>query len=181
MKPIILASAAALAMLASPAFAATQGTPGPTSTGTVTINATITPEVNITNLDDFTFDATFLQTKLNTGSSASKSDQVCVWSNNVDGSYFVTATGDGAANAFTITNGTDSIPYNVAFADIPGTGNAVVTSGVKSSQLISNATAPDCGGGTNALLVIAIENAAIAQMNSGTTYTGVLTLLVSPS
>jgi hypothetical protein len=181
-KPIILASAAALAALASPAFAATQGTPGPTSTGTVTINATITPEVNITNLNDFTFDATFLQTRLNTGAPAAKTDLVCVWSNNVDGSYFITATGDGAGNAFTITNGTDAVAYNVDFTPLAqgGPGGAL-TSGTKSVQLTSPATAPDCGGGTTALLAIVIANPVIAQMKSGTTYTGVLTLLVSPT
>ncbi len=180
MKPIILASAAALAMLASPAFAATQGTPGPTSTGAVTINATITPEVNITNLDDFTFDATTLRTALNTGADSNKTDAVCVWSNNVDGSYFITATGDGASNAFTLNDGTRTLAYTVAWTGTSGSATAL-TAGIKSAQFTSNATAPDCGGATTATLGIGIANAGIAAMEASTTYTGVLTLLVSPS
>jgi hypothetical protein len=179
-KPIILATAAALAALASPAFAATQGTPGPTSTGTVTINATITPEVNITNLDDFTFDATSLQTALNTGADSNKTDAVCVWSNNVDGSYFITATGDGASNAFTLNDGTRTRAYTVAWTGTSGSATAL-TAGTKSAQFTSNATAPDCGGATTATLGIGIANAGIAAMEASTTYSGVLTLLVSPS
>jgi hypothetical protein len=179
-KPIILASAAALAALTSPAFAATQGTPGPTSTGTVTINATITPEVNITNLNDFTFDATTLRTALNTRANAVKFDPICVWSNNVDGSYFVTATGDGAGSALTLNDGTRTVPYLVLFTDSANV-NLTLPAGTKSSRLTSNATAPDCGGGTSATLGIVIESTAIATMEATTTYTGVLTLLVSPS
>jgi hypothetical protein len=180
MKPISLASAAVLAVLASPAFAATQGTPGPTSTGTVTINATITAEVNITNLDDFTFDATTLRTALNTGAASSKTDAVCVWSNNVDGGYFITATGNGASNAFTLNDGTRTLAYTVNWTGTAGSA-AALTAGTKSAKFTSNATAPDCGGATTATLGIGIANAAIAGMEATTTYTGVLTLLVSPS
>jgi hypothetical protein len=180
MKPNILASAAALAMLASPTFAATQGTPGPTSTGTVTINASITPEVNITNLDDITFDATSLRTALNTGGDANERDSVCVWSNNVDGSYFITATGDGAGNAFTLNDGTRTLGYGVNWVDSK-TKAATLLAGTKSPVFTSSATDPDCGGGTNSELQVFIFNVTIATMEATTTYTGVLTLLVSPS
>jgi len=162
------------------AFAATQGTPGPTSTGTVTINATITAEVNITNLNDFTFDATTLRTALNTGAASSKTDAVCVWSNNVDGGYFITATGNGASNAFTLNDGTRTLPYTVNWTGTSGSATAL-TAGTKSAKFTSNATAPDCGGATTATLGIGIANAAIATMEATTTYTGVLTLLVSPT
>jgi hypothetical protein len=180
MKSHLLPMTVSLACLASPTFAATQGTPGPTSTGTVTINATITPEVNITNLDDFTFTATELQTALNTGAAAQKVDPVCVWSNNVDGSYFITATGDGPGGALSITNGTASINYRVSWRPQAGTA-ALLLSGTKSPQFRSSATAPDCGGGTTANLAIFIGRSTIGLMQAGTTYTGVLTLLVSPS
>ena len=163
----------------SPAMAATQGTPGPTSTGTITINATITPEVNITNLDDITFDATQLRTALNTGATAIGFDNVCVWSNNPDRSYFITATGDGAGGVFTLNDGNRILPYSVGWATVGG--ETILTAGQKSTGFISNATVPDCGGSSSAAINIRITNADIAAMEATTTYTGVLTLLVSPS
>jgi hypothetical protein len=180
MKPFLFAAAGSLACMAAPALASTQGTPGQTSTGTVTINASITPEVNISNLDDFTFTATELQTALNTGRGAPKIDAICVWSNNVDGSYFITATGDGAGNAFTITNGTDTADYALSWIADGQTGRVLV-SGTKSQRFTSAATVPDCGGGTTARLLLTIPQLTVQALRSGTTYTGVLTLLVSPT
>jgi hypothetical protein len=174
---------AVLALSASQsAMAATQGTPGPTSAGTVTINATITPEVNITDLNDFTFTATALRTALNTGADATQFDGVCVWSNNPGGSYFITATGNGSGNAFRLTDGTRTLTYTVQWADNSvGTNMTALTSGVKSSAFSSPAGAPDCSGSPRQSLRITIANAAIAGMEASTTYTGVLTLLVSPN
>ncbi|OBV10582.1 hypothetical protein [Erythrobacter dokdonensis] len=180
MKMKLLAAATAVAGLSAPAFAATQGTPGPTSTGTVTINATITPEVAISDLDDLTFTATQLQTALNTGANAQQADDVCVWSNNVDGSYYLTATGDGAGNAFTLTDGTRTLAYSLGWR-FGGGAVQSLTSGTKSPRLTTTATAPDCGGSTTASLLVILRNADIAAMEATTTYTGVLTLLVSPT
>lgn len=181
MKTKLLATIAALAGFSAPAMAATQGTPGPTSTGTVTINASITPEVNITNLDDITFPATSLITTINAGFASNvRDDAVCVWSNNPDGSYFITATGQGAGGTFTLTNGTDTINYGVQFGLSVAT-RTDLTAGVKSAAFRSNATQPDCGGGTTANLAISLSRAEIASMDASTTYTGVLTLLVSPT
>jgi hypothetical protein len=55
-----------------------------------------------------------------------------------------------------------------------------ITSGTKSRQFVSNASAPVCVN-DNALLIVTIPNAGIAAMEATTTYTGVLTLLVSPT
>ena len=181
MKMKILATAAALACLSAPAFAATQGTPGPTSTGTVTINASITPEVNITSLDDITFTATVMRTALNTGADATGGDAFCVWSNNPDGSYFITATGNGASNAFSLTDGTRTLPYSVIVNTAAQPSGPTLSPGVKSPKFTSPATVPDCAGATTANLLIRITNANIATMEATTTYTGVLTLLVSPT
>jgi hypothetical protein len=180
---LVKSALAILALSASQvAVAATQGTPGPTSTGTVTINATITPEVNITNLNDFTFTATELRTALNTGTEASQFDRVCVWSNNPDRSYFIIATGSGASNVFSLTDGTRTLAYSVQWADNnSGVNMTALTSGAKSSAFSSPAGTPDCGGSPRQSLRITIANAAIAAMEASTAYTGVLTLLVSPT
>ncbi len=169
-------------LFGSPAMAATQGTPGPTSTGTITINATITPEVNITLLDDITFDATTLRTALNTGADATKFDAVCAWSNNPDRSFFITATGDGAGNTFSLNDGTESLAYTVGFAtNTAGVSPTALTPGARSPQFTTPAIAPDCAGSPRQSIVVTIANADIAAMEATTTYTGVLTLLVSPT
>ena len=182
MRPLRLLAALATCAIAAPAMASTQGTPGPTSTGTVTINASITPEVNISNLDDFTFDATTLATALNTGRPAALRDDICLWSNNPDRSLFITATGDGAGGAFTLTDGTRTLPYSVQMFIVPN--NIRITAGTKTSALFPPNAGVDCSGfaaGTNASLAIILLNADIAVMEATTTYTGVLTLLVSPT
>ena len=173
--------AVSIAAMASPAFAATQGTPGPTSTGTVTINASITPEVAISDLDDFTFTATELTTALNTSRPAAKSDQICVWSNNVDRSFYVTATGDGAGGAFTLTDGTRTLPYTAQLAT--SSQRATLAAGTKGGFFTADADRPDCSDlpALTTRLFIILLPADIAAMESTTTYTGVLTLLVTPS
>lgn len=180
-KQRLLLAMALAAVVSSPGLAATQGTPGPTSTGTVTINASITPEVNITSLDDITFSATLMRGALATGADVTGGDQFCIWSNNPDGSYFITATGNGAGNAFSLTDGTRTLPYSVAVTTAAQPAGANLTTGVKSGRLTSPATVPDCAGATTANLLIRITNANIATMEATTTYTGVLTLLVSPT
>ncbi len=165
--------------LGSTAYAATQGTPGPTSTGTVTINASITSEVNITDLDDITFDATLLSTQLAIGAGATQSDDVCVWSNLPSGGYFITASGDGAANAFALNDGARTLAYNLDWSDNISTTS--LSTNTKSSQFISTATQTDCGGATTASFVVTIANSEIAAMEASSNYTGVLTLLVTPN
>ncbi len=169
-------------MLGTTAHAATQGTPGPTSTGTVTINASVTSEVNITDLDDITFDATFLATQLAIGAGATMGDQVCVSSNLPSGGYFITASGDGPANAFALNDGARTLSYRLYWGDDGSTpSNKLLTANTKSVQFTTTATQSDCGGGTTASFVVTIENSEIAAMEASTTYTGVLTLLVTPN
>lgn len=175
----LLFGAAAL-LAATPVLAATDGTPGPTSTGTVTINASITPEVAISDLDDFTFTATQLQTALNTGAASAITDDICLWTNNVDDRLFVTATGDGAGGAFTLTDGTRTLPYTVRMSTTTGITRVLAT-GTKSDSFPITNNGPTCGGATNGGLSIILLNADIAAMEATTTYTGVLTLLVTPS
>ena len=177
-----LSTAAALLIYSASAHAATQGTPGPTSTGTITINASITPEVNISGLNDITFDATRLITALNTQADATVSDQICVWSNLPDGSFYITATGDGAANSFRLNDGTRTIEYYPFISDSVGKSEAL-NAGIKSSQFTGLADFPDCSGlgFGDVTLDIVLLAADIATMEATTTYTGVLTLLVSPS
>ncbi|OBV10581.1 hypothetical protein [Erythrobacter dokdonensis] len=182
MRNFKLLMALAACAVAAPAIASTQGTPGPTSTGTVTINASITPEVNISNLDDFTFTATQLATAVNTGRPAGLTDDICLWTNNVDNTLFVTATGDGAGGAFTLTDGSRTLPYSVTLRVIAS--QFQLTPGTKTRPIVISNAGVDCSAfrnGTNASLAIILQRDDIAAMEATTTYTGVLTLLVSPT
>ncbi len=164
-------------------YAATQGTAGTTSTGTVTINASVAARVNLTNLADVTFADADLGPIANTASQATKAQNVCVWSNNSDKSYYITASGSGTANAFTLANSTNPVvPYEVYWSASSGqTTGTQLTTATKSAKLISTATAPACGGGTTASLIVGIIGTDVTPMLAATTYTGTLTLLVAPN
>ena len=177
--PILVGAAFA----ASAAQAATQGTAGVTSTGSVTITASISPRVDITNLSDVTFTDADLGPVLNTANQATKASNVCVWSNNADKSYYITASGSGASSAFTLANSTNPvIPYQVYWSATSGqTTGTQLTAAAKSAKLTSTATLPTCGGGTSASLVVGIQGTDANTMLASTSYTGTLTLLVAPS
>ena len=175
------AKLASILLIASavPSHASTQGTLGPTSTGTITINASITPEVQITALQDITFTSTYLRSTLSQGANALQRTAMCVWSNNPDKSYYITATGSGSGGAFTLFDGTRNLNYGVQVTD--GSNSSNLTSGTKSAKLVTSAAVPNCGGGSSGQVLVTLSNSDLATMEATTTYTGVLTLLVSPT
>jgi hypothetical protein len=179
----LLTAGAAFAVAFQATDAATQGVAGTTSTGTVTINASVAARVDITNLSDVTFADADIGPVINTASQATKAENVCVWSNNSDKSYYITASGSGAASAFTLANAANPvIPYEVYWNVTTGqvTGTQLLT-GVKSAKLTGTATAPTCGGGTTASLIVGIQGTDANSMLANTAYTGTLTLLLAPN
>ena len=158
---------------ASAAYAATQGTLGATSTGTADITVTISEQYRISSLQDYTFG-----TYAGTGDLTSN-DDVCVYHNG-DGLYTVTATGSGAANAFTVTNGSNTIAYGVAFNDQTGVvGQTALTTGnASATQSGANVTSSDCSsGGLSANLEVELLEAALQAAPAGA-YTGTVTVVV---
>ena len=97
------------AALASGAFAATDGVPGFSSTGTLYISISVDDEVRISNLGDIVL-GTFA------GADASGTSAACIYRNTA-AAYQITATGNGTANAFTLTDGTNVVDYSVTYAD----------------------------------------------------------------
>src|SRR5689334_1477427 len=93
------AAAGASIALASAAHAATQGTLGSTSTGSITINASVPNRIQLTGLSDVSF------TNQDPAVAGANAQNLCVWSNSATRGYYVTATGSGAASAFTLANG----------------------------------------------------------------------------
>ena len=174
----ISSAAVVIAALASvPAMAATQGTLGATSTGTVAISASVPNRARITGLSDVAF------TNQDPNTVASNAQNVCVWSNTATKGYTVTASGSGTSSAFTLANGLLTVPYSVAWNAASGatTGTALAT-GTASAGLVSTATQQICSAGpaTTSSLVVGITTADLGGMQAATSYTGTLTLVVTP-
>jgi len=171
---------AALLLLstAGTAQASTQGTLGATSTGSVTINASVPARVRISGLSDV--DLTNVDPSVN----AAVAQDVCVFSNTVTRGYQVTATGSGAANAFTLANGAlPEVPYTVEWASSSGqaSGTPLATGSALTGQT-SAATNNNCASGpaASASLIVRVGSTDLQAMPAATTFTGTLTLVVAP-
>lgn len=173
----LAASLASAALMGTAAQAATQGTLGATSTGTVAISASVPNRARITGLTDVAF------TSQDPNTAASSAQNVCVWSNTATKGYTVTATGSGAANAFTLANGSLTVPYSVQWSATSGqTSGTALATGTASAGLVSTATQQICSSGpsTSASLIVGIGTADLGGMQAATSYTGTLTLVVTP-
>ncbi len=169
-KKIAVASTAA-ALFAGSAFAASPGTLGFTSTGSVDINAVIPGLIKISNLDDIN-----LGTWSGSGDMTGN-DENCVWS--TTRGYNLTATGSGAADAFTIADAeNNTIAYAVAWDDVD-TADQAVTSGVNLAGQATDALTTNCLGGDTANVTVTIAEADAAAAKAGS-YSGTLTLVVAP-
>lgn len=170
--------AMSIAAMASPAHAATQGTLGATSTGTVNISASVPARAQITGLSDVAF------TGQNPASAASNAQDVCVWTNTASKQYRVTATGDGTASAFTVGSGALApVPYSVQWSGSVGqaSGTALTTTAISTVIFGSTAANPTCTtGGETASLIVGIASSDLMTMQAAATYAGVLTLLITP-
>lgn len=164
---------------AGTAQAATDGSLGTTSTGTVTINASIASRVQISKLSDVTFNT------VDPSNAVFNAQSVCVWSNTAGRKYNITASGNGTSNAFTLSGGValGTVPYSVEWNQASGqnSGTALSPAAALAGQA-SAATSPTCASGvaTSASLIVRMSAATLQTMQSGATYSGVLTLVVAP-
>ncbi|MGH6707309.1 MAG: hypothetical protein ACREB1_10925, partial [Sphingomicrobium sp.] len=169
----LFAGAFAAFLLAEPAAASTQGSFGATSTGSVTINASVPGRVRISGLSDVTF------ANADPSVTASNAQNVCVWSNTSTRGYTITATGSGAANAFTLASGAlPVVPYTVEWAQTSGQASgAGLAAGTALTGQTSGAINSDCSAGpsSSASLVVSVASAALQGMTAGVTYNGTLT------
>lgn len=174
----LLAGITGSLLLAAPAAASTQGSFGATSTGSLTINASVPGRVRISGLSDVTF------TNADPSVNATDAQNVCVWSNTSTRGYNITATGSGTAGAFTLASGAlPVVPYTVQWASSSGqTSGTSLTAATALTGQTSTATNSDCSAGpsASASLVVSIGSATLQGMDAGVTYNGTLTLLVAP-
>ncbi|MES2661943.1 MAG: hypothetical protein V4629_01440 [Pseudomonadota bacterium] len=175
--------ACCLLLVVNNAYAATQGTLGATSTGTATISVTKSVQAQISDLQDMTL------ANWGVGDGAvSLSSNVCVYSST--GNYKVTASGSGAASAFTLSNGSTNIAYSVTWnaggaGNLSNTGTALTTSVQSTGYTTATTASANCSGGgasnDTARVIVGITSGNMdAAVSSATAYTGTLTLLVSP-
>lgn len=180
--PIRLCTAGLLGATAlgfsGPALAATQGSLGSTSTGSVTITATVPNRAQLTALSDISF------TNADPSTNATNSQNVCAWSNTATKGYSITATGSGSGGAFTLASGAlTPIPYSVQWNQSSGQSSGTsLTAATALGSLLSTATKPTCSSGpsTTASLIVTIAASDLQDMVAATSYTGTLTLLLTP-
>lgn len=173
-----MAAIAGSLLLAAPADAATQGSFGSTSTGSLTINASVPGRVRISGLTDVSF------SNVDPSVNATNAQNVCVWSNTSTKGYNITATGSGAGGAFTLASGAlPVVPYTVEWASSSGqtSGTSLTTATTLTGQT-STATNSDCSAGpsASASLVVSMGAGTLQTMSAGVTYNGTLTLVVAP-
>jgi hypothetical protein len=173
----VSAACIAALLVQGTASAATQGSLGSTSTGSISIGASVPNRVQLTGLTDVSF------LNQDPASAATNAQNVCVWSNTTTRGYNVTATGSGAGSAFTLANGALTVPYSVEWSGSSGQGSGTaLTAGAALTGLTSTATNATCsaGPGSTASLIVNISAPSLQGMLAATTYTGTLTLVVAP-
>ena len=165
------------------ANAATQGTLGATSTGSANISITKAMQAQITDIQDMTLASWSIG-----DGAVTLTTNACVYSST--GSYKVTATGSGTANAFTLASGSNSLTYSVTWnaggaGGLANTGTALTTNVQSASFSNASTSSATCSGGgaanDTARVIVGITNSAmVAAPASATPYTGTLTMLITP-
>lgn len=172
------AIACAALLAGGSAQAATQGTLGATSTGSVTITASVPNRTQISGLTDINF------TNADPSANATSTQNDCVWSNTATKGYSIRATGSGAGGAFLLANASlTPIPYSVQWSQSSGqSSGTALTAGATLAGQVTTATSPTCGTApsTTSSLIVSIAAADLQNMVATTNYTGTLTLLVTP-
>ena len=164
-------------LIPASASAATNGSFGSTSTGNVNINASVPNRVRLSGLTDVSL------LNLDPTVDATSAQNVCVFSNTATRGYSITATGSGAASAFTLSAGASNVPYSVEWSDtVNAASGSGLTAGTAGTGFTSTATHQLCNTGpsASASLVVKLASADLSSMQAGQTYTGTLTLLVQP-
>jgi len=162
------------------ALAATIGLAGPADAATniqVTFSLPVYAQIN--GLNDVTF------TAVPTNTDAVNSQSTCAWTNSLTRSYRITASGDGGSGtAFSLSaTGGRTVAYQVGWAGTSGASSTTaLTTTVASPTFTSAALTPTCttGPSSSSTLRVTILAADLQGMTSSLSYTGTLTLLMSP-
>ena len=152
-----LAFIAGAALIATPAFAQTS-------------------QASISGLTDIAFGTVSFSSDL------TSAQNLCVYVGPVSNKYNVKAVGSGASSAFTLQSGSFALAYDVQWSGTTGqTSGTALTAGVAKSGFTSAATATGCSAGpaTSASLIV-IVRATQAAAASAASYSGTLTITITP-
>lgn len=129
--------------------------------------------VQISELSDVSFG---LLTNLNV--DAVRNQNICVYSQS--NGYNVRAFGDGNGGAFTLSDGANTLAYEVQWNSSAGqtVGTTLAPNAALTGQL-SSAQQRSCNQGPSASLIIVLRSAALSSATAGS-YSGTLTLVVAP-
>lgn len=133
-------------------------------------------KVRITNLSDVDFGLI-----ANPQVEARRSQNICLYSNSSGGAYSVSASGSGTGSSFALSNGADSLPYEVEWSETSGQGSGVpLAPAVPLTGQRSAATQQFCNSGpaTTASMTIVLRAAELSRAREGS-YSGTLTLLIA--
>lgn len=164
-------------------MAATQGTLGATSTGSVDLSVTKPPRADINGLVDLS-----LSSWVNGDGDQELTEDVCVYSTKSGGGYTIKASGSGASSAFTLANGANTLPYSVTWnaggvGNLANTGVALAANTTSSALSHASRDSSTCNGahpGPTARLVVGLLASDLDGIVDGT-YSGTLTMLVTPN
>ena len=161
------------------ALAATDGTLGATSTGTLAISLTINSAIQVSEMDDLTFSFT---PGVDTGPITDNST-FCVYTNNGTGNYATTVTSANATGTtFRVKDaGTNFITYTAEWdEDIALASPTTLQSGVQLTSITGADQAnTDCLTTDVAAFRVTFADAALQAAASGT-YTDTVTAIVAP-
>ncbi|WP_294120403.1 hypothetical protein [Sphingomonas sp.] len=133
-------------------------------------------KARITNLSDVNFGLI-----ANLQTDARRSQNVCVFSQSTGSLYSITATGSGSGSSFALTDGTNSLAYEVEWSDQSGqTSGTSLVPAVAATGRVSAATQQTCSNGpaTSASLIVILRSSSLTQARAGN-YSGSLTLVVA--
>jgi len=134
-------------------------------------------KVRLTNLTDVAFG-----TLSNFGSDAVQSQSVCLFADTTTNGYNIVASGSGAAGAFQLASGLDTLAYEVQWSSSAGqTSGVQLAPSVPLTGQSSTATQQACSNGpaNTASLIVIVRSTALSSAAAGS-YSGTLTLVVGP-
>lgn len=169
-----------IAALTAPALAATDGTLGPTSTGTFTVTATIpetpTGAVRVSGASDLVFPTINAQTDAGDTSAATP---ICLFHSSPTFSLQVSQPVSGFL--FEMTGPGDPIPFLIGVSGLSASGRATAISFVNGGQvtnLISNRDSETCATGPLATLE-AVRAGLVPATQANGVYTATVSIIMA--
>jgi spore coat protein U-like protein len=132
--------------------------------------------VRVSSLTDLSFG-----TLASVQSDHRQSQSICVYSNGQTSGYSISAWGSGSAGAFELSNGPNTLHYDVEWSPVSGqTAGTNLVANVPLTGQVSGAGHQTCNNGpaTSASLIVILRGVDLSQAREGN-YTGSLSLLIS--